>query len=174
MSAIIRLLLKMIFGNTSRNQISSPPKSKWENISIEYKHGQEAIEALATYVNDKSNIRNMIQDYDVYFCPYRGRASFSNRDDNKTALKARNLYAKRLIEKGLLVERFSDSYVKDGIRHPTYILDFQHPNWLQIRKESGLEAKQKARQAEREQRDKRDLEAYYKRLAKKNGNVNGK
>ena len=123
---MIKRLLSWLFGDTYGNQRSSSSKDKWENITIEYKRGQEAIEALASFVNDTSDFHSFIDDQDVYFCEYRGKAEFSDYVDNKTALKARNWYAKRLTEMGLQVERFSDSYVRDGTKYTTYILDFQH------------------------------------------------
>jgi hypothetical protein len=165
--------LSWLFGDTSGNQRSSS-ESKWGNITIEYKRGQEAIEALASFVNDTSDFRSMIDDEDVYFCPYTGKAEFSSYGDDKNALKARNWYAKRLSEMGLQVERFSNSYVRDGTKNRIYILDFQHPDWLQIRKESGLDAKREARQVASEEHYKRDMKAYEKRIAEDDGNVRGR
>jgi len=171
---MFKRFLSWLFGDTSGNQRSSSPKSKWGNITIEYKRGQEAIEALASFVNDTSDFHSMIDDQDVYFCPYRGKAEFSSYTNDKNALKARNLYAKRLTEMGLQVERFSNSYVRDGTKNTIYILDFKHPDWLQIRKESGLDAKREARQVASEERYKRDMEAYEKRIAEDDGNVRGR
>ncbi len=166
-------LLNWLFGSSS-STLDVSHRNAWENVTVEYKRGRDAIAAIKAFVNDTSDFHTMIDDSDVYFCQYRGKADFSNHSDNKAALKARNWYATQLIEMGMQVDRFSDSYVSDGTKFITYTVDFQHPDWLQIRKASGLYAKQVERQAAKEEQFKRDMEAYKKRLAEDDGNVRGR